>query len=44
MDEIMKEIREILKTLNGIDLYKVRAFARVLAKLEAENNKNAAEV
>lgn len=36
MDEILKEIQEILETLNGIDRCKVRAYARVLAKLEAE--------
>lgn len=36
MSEILKEIIDILKTLNGIDRYKVRAYARVLAKMESE--------
>lgn len=36
MDEILKEIQEILETLNGIDRRKVRVYARLLAELEAE--------
>lgn len=36
MEELLKEIHEILKTMNGISLYKVRKYARVLSEMEAE--------
>lgn len=40
MEEILKEIHEILETLNGMNRYKVREYARVLAKLEAEKQRS----